>query len=109
MTIHLVPLLGAVILTILAIYKFLIHPFFLSPLRHIPSAHWSAPISPFWILWMRFRCRENHAVHAAHLKHGPVVQLAPNELSVNDLGGLRTVYAGGFEKGEWYTFFDNYG
>jgi hypothetical protein len=48
-------------------------------------------------------------VHAAHLKHGPVVRLAPNELSLNDLNGLRTVYAGGFEKGEWYGIFDNYG
>jgi hypothetical protein len=28
---------------------------------------------------------------------------------VNDVGGLRTVYAGGFEKGQWYSIFDNYG
>jgi hypothetical protein len=48
-------------------------------------------------------------VHAAHLKHGSVVRLAPNELSMNDIGGLRTVYAGGFEKGQWYSIFDNYG
>ena len=37
------------------------------------------------------------------------MRLGPNEISVNDVAGLRTVYAGGFEKGEWYSIFDNYG
>ncbi|KAE8451553.1 hypothetical protein EG329_003626 [Mollisiaceae sp. DMI_Dod_QoI] len=102
-------LFGVAALFFLAIYKFAIHHAFLSPLSKVPNAHWSSPISPFWILWTRFLNGENRAVHAAHLKHGPVIRLAPNELSVNDLAGLRTVYAGGFEKGEWYSIFDNYG
>lgn len=48
-------------------------------------------------------------LHAAHLRHGSVIRVAPNELSINDIGGLRTVYSGGFEKGDWYSIFDNYG
>jgi len=94
---------------LLAVYKFIVHPTFILPLSRIPNAHWSSPISPLWILWTRYCCRENRDVHAAHLKHGPVVRLAPNELSINDIGGVRTVYAGGFEKGQWYSIFDNYG
>ncbi len=104
-----IPFLAFVVLTTFTLFKFIIHPTFLSPLAKIPNAHWSAPISPLWILWTRYQCRENRDVHAAHLKHGSVIRLAPNELSVNDLGSLRTVYGGGFEKGQWYSIFDNYG
>ena len=104
-----VPVLAFLGAAFLALYRFIIYPTFISPLSKIPNAHWTAPISPLWILWTRFSCRENRDVHAAHLKHGPIIRLAPNELSVNDVAGLRTVYAGGFEKGEWYSIFDNYG
>jgi len=104
-----IPVLAFVVLSGLALYKLIIYPTFLSPLSKVPNAHWSAPISPLWILWTRFYCHENEYVHAAHLKHGSVIRLAPNELSINDISGLRTVYAGGFEKGQWYSIFDNYG
>lgn len=101
-----VALLGVVLL---AIYKFIVYPAFISPLSKIPHAHWTAPFSPLWILWTRFSCHENRDLHAAHLKLGPVIRIAPNELSINDVEGLRKVYAGGFEKGAWYSIFDNYG
>ena len=104
-----IPILAPIAISIAAIYKFIVYPTLISPLSKIPNAHWSTPISPIWILWTRYQCQENRKVHAAHLKHGSVVRLAPNELSVNDIGGLRTVYAGGFEKGQWYSIFDNYG
>jgi hypothetical protein len=104
-----IPFLGLAALLSLVLYRFIIYPTFISPLARVPNAHWTTPISPLWILWTRIRCRENEVVHAAHLKHGSVIRLGPNELSINDIGGLRTVYAGGFEKGEWYSIFDNYG
>lgn len=104
-----VPILAFIGAVVLALYKFVIYPTFISPLSKIPNAHWSAPISPFWILWTRFKLFENRKLHAAHLRLGPVVRVAPNELSVNDVAGLRTVYAGGMEKGQWYSIFDNYG
>lgn len=104
-----IPALGLAFISLLAIYKFIIYPVFLSPLSKIPNAHWSAPISPLWILWTRFKCRENIDTHAAHQKYGSVIRLGPNELSINDVAGLRTVYGGGFEKGQWYSIFDNYG
>lgn len=90
-------------------FYYTIHPKFISPLSKVPNAHWSTPFCPLWILWLRYRNQENRCVHAAHLKHGPVIRLAPNELSVSDVNELKTVYAGGFEKGKWYSIFDNYG
>jgi hypothetical protein len=87
-----------------------------NPLRKIPAAHPLAPFTSLWILYVRWRSIENATLKAAHDKHGPVVCLGPNEVSVNCVqGGIRDVYAGGFEKGEangafnWYAFFANYG
>jgi len=104
-----IPILAFSALLFLAICRFIIYPLFLSPLSKVPNAHWTSPIAPLWILWVRFHCKENRTLHAAHLKYGPVLRLAPNELSVNDMAGVRTVYTGGFEKGQWYSIFDNYG
>jgi hypothetical protein len=93
----------------LAVYRYIVFPAFVSPLSKIPNAHWTAPFSPLWILWTRFSFHENRNLHAAHLKLGSVIRVAQNEISINDVDGLRKVYAGGFEKGEWYSIFDNYG
>lgn len=100
----------ALLLSILATYRYLLHPILISPLRKIPPAHWSAPISPLWILYTRRRRNENTTIHALHQQLGPLVRLGPSEVSVNCVdGGIRTVYGGGYEKGAWYAVFINYG
>lgn len=60
---------------------------------------------------MRYRSREIRSIHDAHQRLGPVVRLAPKEVSVNCVeGGIKTIYTGGFEKHEWYqNLFFNYG
>jgi unspecific monooxygenase len=104
MPLSIIPLSAAVALIALSIYKFLIYPTFISPLAKIPNAHWSAPISPLWILFHRQRQNDTPTVHDAHTRLGPLVRLAPNEISVNCVdGGIRTIYGGGFEKGDWYS------
>ena len=85
-----------------------LHIAFRSPLGRIPPAHWSVAWSSLWILWIRYARRENRTIHAAHQRLGPVVRLAPNEISVNDLDGIRTIYTGGWEKHPWYLLFRNY-
>lgn len=109
MALPVIPLIGAISVILLTLYRFLIFPVFISPLSKVPAAHWSATFSPIWILWTRFQMKENKTLHAAHERLGSVIRVGPSELSVNDLNGLRTVYAGGFEKGQWYSIFDNYG
>jgi cytochrome P450 len=90
-------------------YRYIIYPLVLSPLAKIPNAHWSVPLSRFWVLRVRFTRRENRTLHEVHQRLGAVVRLGPNEISVSDIEGVRTVYQGGFEKPEWYSVFDNYG
>lgn len=104
------PLLVLVPLVFVSLsYRFYVHPAHVSPLSKIPNAHWSAPISPLWILHKRFKRRENGTLEDAHKRLGPFVRVAPNEVSVDDLAGVRKIYQGGFEKPEWYAVFDNYG
>jgi hypothetical protein len=46
-----------------------------------------------------------------HKKYGPVVRIAPNEISFNSLSALRTIYGAGsgFERTSFYRMFDVYG
>ena len=106
-----IPIFAGFGLIALLTYKYFLYPLFLSPLSKIPSAHFSSSISPLWILYKRCVGAENRSIHAAHLKHGPIVKLAPDQVSVNCVdGGIKTIYSGGFEKSNWYhNMFDNYG
>jgi hypothetical protein len=109
----LLPLLSLLILLYLT-YTFLITPLLLSPIRHIPTAHPTARFSSLWINLQRHHRRENAAIWGAHRRLGPIVQLGPNEVSVNCVkGGLREIYAGGMEKppgpAGFYAFFENFG
>ena len=92
------------------VYTYILYPVFVSPLSKIPSAHRSCSFSSFLILWKRCWGGEVEFIHDAHTKHGSIVRLGPNELSVNCVdGGLRTIYTGGFEKPDWYpNLFYNY-
>ncbi|KAL1955663.1 hypothetical protein VTO42DRAFT_8208 [Malbranchea cinnamomea] len=58
--------------------------------------------------WIRRQGRVNRTIHALHKKHGPIVRIAPKEVSVNSVGGLKTIYIGGFEKANWYADFKNF-
>lgn len=107
------PALDAVLAAVFiaGVWKYLVYPVFYCPLSKIPNAHFTSSVSPFWILWNRFRMKGNRTIHDAHNKYGPIVRLAPSELSINCVdGGIRTVYAGGYEKHEWYPrVFGSYG
>lgn len=91
--------------------------YFRNPLRKIPAAHPLTPFTSLWIQSKRWRGIENATLKDAHDRLGPIVCLGPEEISVNCVqGGIREVYAGGFEKESskhgrynWYGFFTNYG
>lgn len=92
------------LLILFILYKYLFHPLFLSPLSKIPAAHFTAPLSPTWISALRDAGKETVTIHALHAKHGPVVRLAPRELSVNSACGLRDIYTrGAMEKHPLYS------
>lgn len=110
MTLPVIPTVAVCAVIVFLVYRFVVYPAFVSPLASIPSAHPTAPFAPLWILWKRHQFKENSTLYAAHNILGPIVRVAPNEISINCVeGGIRTVYAGGFEKDVWYHLFENYG
>ena len=102
---------GAGFLVLILFFQYILYPALLSPLANIPNAHLLAPYTPFWILWKRLRNQENRTIYEAHKKHGKVIRLGPNEISINSVSdGLKIVYTGNFDKHEWYpNLFANYG
>ncbi|KAF2119133.1 putative cytochrome P450 monooxygenase [Lophiotrema nucula] len=95
---------------LLFLYQIIIYPTFLSPLSKIPNAHPTSSISSLWILFKRYHHQGTEALHEAHQTKGPILRVAPNEISVNVVkGGLQTIYSGGFEKTNWYSALENYG
>lgn len=102
--------LVALSVVVYILWAYVIVPAFLSPLAKIPNAHFTSPFSSLWITWKRYAEQENRTVHAAHEKHGKIVRLGPQEVSINSVqDGIRIVYSGGFEKGDWYpSQFNNF-
>ncbi|KAI1343075.1 cytochrome P450 [Xylariaceae sp. FL0016] len=100
---------GGLLLLSVLLYQYVIFPAVISPLSRVPQAHWSCSISPLWILWARFKSRENRTLYTAHDRCGPIVRVAPNELSVNSIDAVKAIYQGGFDKHQWYSVFNNYG
>ena len=85
----------------------LLFPLYRTFCSRIPNAHFLAPFTSFWIIWVRHKGREIQVVEDAHRRLGPVVRLGPREVSIN--GDVREIYAGRLDKSHWYTFFGNYG
>jgi hypothetical protein len=79
----------------------------LQALNAIPNAHFTAPFSPIWLISIRYRKRENRTVWSSHKQLGPVIRLAPDEISVCTLQGIKTIY-GVWDKNAWYEAFINY-
>ena len=103
------PVLLAITISIYLVYKSFVYPVFVSPLARIPSAHALCSFSRLWILWVRFFKDENRTIRDLHRRHGPVVRLAPSEISVADAEGAhKAVMERPFEKPTWYLRFCNY-
>lgn len=96
---------------LLVTHRYIIHPLFLSPLSKIPNAHFTAPLLP-WISFLRRGGRTGMSkVREAHQKHGPIVRLSPDELSVLSLDGLSQIYGASkasFQKSGLYHEFMNF-
>ncbi|KAI0424052.1 cytochrome P450 3A13 [Xylaria sp. FL1042] len=82
-----------------------------SPLRVIPGPK----ISLFTSLILKlheFRALRTRYVHNLHLQYGPIVRIAPNEVSFASLEGIKEIYGSGgsgYDKTEFYNLFKVYG
>lgn len=102
------PVLAA-ILVLFAAYTFILHPFFISPLRHVPGPYLNRISSiPFMkAAWGASLVRKTHLLHA---KYGDVVLLAPKMVACNgDPKYLHDIYTKNMPKLRFYENFLNHG
>ncbi|KAI5781555.1 cytochrome P450 [Geopyxis carbonaria] len=86
----------------LCVYRYWFHP-----LSKFPGPPLAA-VSDLWFSYVNISGKSIHYVRDAHLKYGPVVRLAPNQLSFGTSSSLRDIYGKTtgrktFPKTEYYT------
>ncbi|CAN8096982.1 unnamed protein product [Discula destructiva] len=82
-----------------------------SPLTRLPGP-WYSILTSLPLKRAEFHARRTKHVHALHLRYGPVVRIAPNEVSFSSAAAVREIYASGgsgYDKTEFYNLFTVYG
>lgn len=82
-----------------------------SPLNKIPGP-WYAKFTSVVLKWHEFQARRTTYVHALHLRYGPAVRIAPNEVAFASAAAVKEIYCSGgsgYDKTEFYDLFRVYG
>jgi hypothetical protein len=106
-------LLSPVYLALAALVLAAIHIFrcVASPLRKLPGPTISLFTSLF-LKWKEINAARTLYVHALHEKYGPVVRIAPDEVSFTSWTALKEIYCSGgsgYDKSDFYNLFKIYG
>ncbi|KEF55246.1 uncharacterized protein A1O9_08900 [Exophiala aquamarina CBS 119918] len=85
------------------IVLYLIHVRYNTPLRRVPGP-FLASLTRLWKVKTIFTARQELVLLDLHRKHGPLVRIGPNEVSVSDPQALKVIYGAGsrFTKTKWY-------
>jgi benzoate 4-monooxygenase len=97
-------LLASAVVVVSFIYGHLFHP-----LRKFPGPFWAAH-TDLWRVYHLWTRRMPETLLQMHEKYGPVVRIAPNELSFQSVDILGDVYKGGrkFPKSDFYQGFTTF-
>ncbi|KFA47172.1 hypothetical protein S40293_09612 [Stachybotrys chartarum IBT 40293] len=102
---YFVALAAVILFTVLACQ------YWLSPLRKIPGPFY-CKLTSLVLRWNELQANRTVFVHQMHLKYGPVVRIAPNEVSFTSWTALKEIYCSsgsGYDKTEFYDLFRAYG
>ncbi|KZT69584.1 cytochrome P450 [Daedalea quercina L-15889] len=83
----------------------------LSPLSKIPGPSLAAA-TRLVLMYHEFTRTRKQWIHELHLRYGPVVRIAPDEVSFATWDAVKEIYVfegSGYEKTNFYKLFDNYG
>jgi hypothetical protein len=102
------PFLGAAaLLLLLAHLVRLIY----SPLWKLPGPRTTA-LTGLVLKWQALRANRTLYIHDLHKRYGPVVRIAPGEVSFTSWAALKEIYCSGgsgYDKTEFYDLFKIYG
>ncbi|OCL07759.1 cytochrome P450 oxidoreductase [Glonium stellatum] len=95
----------AVLLSVALILRFAVKRYW-TPLRHVPGPFY-ASISRGWKVSQALRRRMHYACIEMHKKYGPVVRIAPDEVSFSSAAAAKEIYSTGkgFHKTDYYALF----
>ena len=74
-----------------ALLSYIVYQRWISPLAGIPGP-WTASLSKYWIVKHTIEGRLHRDLVDLHTRHGSIVRIAPNEVSVSDLDAIRKIY-----------------
>ncbi|KAG9724878.1 cytochrome P450 family protein, partial [Aureobasidium melanogenum] len=92
-----------VILTTFAL-GYVVYQRFFAPLAGVPGPFW-ASLGKGWLIVRAKKGDLHRELIRLHELHGPLVRVAPKEVSVADLDGIKMIYGAGsqFHKSDWYS------
>jgi hypothetical protein len=82
-----------------------------SPMRRVPGP-WYSLLTPAVLRWSEFRANRTRYIHQLHQKYGPVVRIAPEEVSFTSAEAVKEIYCSGgsgYEKSDFYDMFKIFG
>lgn len=82
-----------------------------SPLRKVPGPPWSL-LTSLVLRWNALNAGRTAYIHNLHRRYGPVVRIAPNEVSFTPWPALKEIYCSGgsgYDKSSFYDLFKVYG
>ncbi|KAM6520224.1 hypothetical protein FALCPG4_013777 [Fusarium falciforme] len=84
----------------------------------VSSPLWAAPgpflsrFTPLMLRWNEFNANRTLYIHSLHLKYGPIVCIAPNEMSFSSYEAVKEIYGSkgsGYDKSTFYDLFTVFG
>ncbi|OIW26674.1 cytochrome P450 [Coniochaeta ligniaria NRRL 30616] len=92
-----------------AVLLLLTYRLYFAPLSKFPGPKWTAA-TRLWIMYHEFMGQRTVVLDKLHAKYGPVVRVAPDEVSFNDEEALREIYGikSGCGKSDFYDMFVYY-
>lgn len=84
---------------------------FTSPLRKLPGPTITL-FTSLVLKWKEINAARTLYIHALHEQYGPVVRIAPNEVSFTSWPALKEIYCSGgsgYDKSDFYNLFRIYG
>lgn len=102
--------IGLAVLTFVALAIFFVRRTS-SPLWKIPGPT-LAGFTSLALKWNELSTNRSFYIHDLHLRYGPIVRIAPNEVSFTSWAAVKEIYCSGgsgFDKTEFYDLFQIYG
>ena len=82
-----------------------------APLARLPGPSICA-ISRLPLMYREFSGNRRLFIHDLHMRYGPIVRIAPDEVSFATRDGVKEIYTSGgsgYDKSSFYLLFENFG